>query len=111
MLDPNLREQLKGYLERLVAPIELAESLDDGQTSRDLDDLLHEESYDVCDEILKQVDAKKLPSALLRSFLTITAPAKDRLRYRETFYKAAFAEMVRVKGDVAKAQKLLGRLA
>ena len=42
MLDPNLREQLKGYLERLVSPIELASSLDDGPTSRELDELLHE---------------------------------------------------------------------
>jgi NADH-dependent peroxiredoxin subunit F len=42
MLDPNLREQLKSYLERLVTPIELASSLDDGPTSRELDELLRE---------------------------------------------------------------------
>jgi alkyl hydroperoxide reductase subunit F len=42
MLDPNLKAQLKAYLERLVVPIELASSLDDGEASRELAGLLDE---------------------------------------------------------------------
>jgi NADH-dependent peroxiredoxin subunit F len=42
MLDSNLQTQLKTYLERLVLPIELVASLDDGDKSRELEQLLHE---------------------------------------------------------------------
>ena len=42
MLDTNLKTQLKAYLERLVMPIELAASLDDGEKSRELEQLLRE---------------------------------------------------------------------
>lgn len=42
MLEPNLKTQLKAYLERLVVPIELASSLDDGEKSRELAELLDE---------------------------------------------------------------------
>jgi alkyl hydroperoxide reductase subunit F len=42
MLDPNLKTQLKAYLERLVMPIELVSSLDDGDKSRELAELLDE---------------------------------------------------------------------
>jgi alkyl hydroperoxide reductase subunit F len=40
MLDSNLQSQLKAYLERLVQPIELVASLDDGEKSRELGELL-----------------------------------------------------------------------
>jgi alkyl hydroperoxide reductase subunit F len=33
MLDANIKTQLKAYLEKLVAPIELVASLDDGPKS------------------------------------------------------------------------------
>ena len=42
MLDDNLKTQLKAYLEKLVQPIELVASLDDGDKSRELDALLHD---------------------------------------------------------------------
>ena len=42
MLDTNLKTQLKSYLERLVMPIELVASLDDGDKSRELAGLLDE---------------------------------------------------------------------
>ncbi len=40
MLDDALKAQLAAYLERLVRPIELVASLDDGEASRELRDLL-----------------------------------------------------------------------
>ncbi|MEI2698728.1 MAG: alkyl hydroperoxide reductase subunit F [Microthrixaceae bacterium] len=42
MLDPQLAEQLEGHLARLVAPIVLATSLDDGAKSLELAELLDE---------------------------------------------------------------------
>jgi alkyl hydroperoxide reductase subunit F len=42
MLDPDLRARLGTYLERLVRPIELVASLDDGEQSRELAELLDE---------------------------------------------------------------------
>jgi alkyl hydroperoxide reductase subunit F len=42
MLDDSLKTQLRGYLERLVVPVELAASLDDGDASRELGGLLDE---------------------------------------------------------------------
>ena len=40
MLDSSLQSQLKGYLERMTLPIELVASLDDSDSSRELDELL-----------------------------------------------------------------------
>jgi alkyl hydroperoxide reductase subunit F len=42
MLDATLKTQLSAYLERLVQPIELVASLDDGEKSRELGELLAE---------------------------------------------------------------------
>ncbi|HEV2623271.1 MAG TPA: alkyl hydroperoxide reductase subunit F [Frateuria sp.] len=42
MLDTNLKTQLQAYLEKLVQPIELAASLDDGAKSAELNELLSE---------------------------------------------------------------------
>ncbi len=42
MLDDNLKTQLKGYLERLVQPVEIVASLDDGDKSREMLELLAE---------------------------------------------------------------------
>ena len=42
MLDANIKAQLKGYLEKLVAPIELVASLDDSDQSREMRALLED---------------------------------------------------------------------
>ena len=42
MLDADLKTQLQAYLTRLQQPIELVASLDDGETSRELEALLQE---------------------------------------------------------------------
>ncbi|RNF84151.1 alkyl hydroperoxide reductase subunit F [Montanilutibacter psychrotolerans] len=42
MLDANLKTQLQAYLEKLVQPIELVASLDDGEKSRELGALLEQ---------------------------------------------------------------------
>src|SRR5882762_4143776 len=42
MLEDNLKTQLKGYLERLVQPVEIVASLDDGDKSREMQALLED---------------------------------------------------------------------
>lgn len=42
MLDANLKAQLKAYLEKVTQPIEIVASLDDGEKSRELQELLQE---------------------------------------------------------------------
>jgi len=42
MLDANIKNQLKSYLEKTVNPIELVASLDDGAKSREMAELLHD---------------------------------------------------------------------
>lgn len=42
MLDADLKTQLKAYLEKVTQPIELVASLDDGDKSRELEDLLQD---------------------------------------------------------------------
>jgi NADH-dependent peroxiredoxin subunit F len=42
MLDTELKSQLQAYLEKVVQPVELVASLDDGEKSRELESLLRE---------------------------------------------------------------------
>jgi alkyl hydroperoxide reductase subunit F len=42
MLDDNIKTQLQAYLEKVVQPIELVASLDDGEVSREMRELIHE---------------------------------------------------------------------
>ncbi|MBS0517659.1 MAG: alkyl hydroperoxide reductase subunit F [Proteobacteria bacterium] len=42
MLDANLKTQLQGYLARITHPVELVASLDDGQSSAEMKELLQE---------------------------------------------------------------------
>jgi hypothetical protein len=75
-----------------------------------IDRLLSDDRLRACNEILKRVEPEKLPSSLRRSFLTITAAAKDKLPARRAFYDKALRLLSQEK-DEAKARKLLGRLA
>ena len=42
MLEDNLKTQLKGYLDRLAQPVEIIASLDDGDKSREMLELLQD---------------------------------------------------------------------
>lgn len=113
---PARPESKEGKIEEFLEQVYRLCDLNDLEGATDkvfryIDDLLLEGEFPVCNEVFKRADVKRLPTALLRSFLTITASAKSRLPARKAFYKDAFAEMVRVKGDTDKAQRLLGLLA
>jgi hypothetical protein len=74
------------------------------------DGLLLEGDCAACNEILRKVDVSRLSTALMRSFLTITAAAKEKLPARKALYKQVLSEMIRLKGK-EKAERLIGQLA
>jgi NADH-dependent peroxiredoxin subunit F len=68
MLDSNLKAQLKDHLQRISRPVELVASVDDGDASREMLELLHD-IQSVCDRIsidVRRNDAERKPSFALR---------------------------------------------
>ncbi len=78
MLDPQMTTQLKGYLERLTRPIEIVASLDEGESSRELHQLLTEIAAlsDLVTLEVRRDDAELKPSFALRA-----AGAAGRVRF------------------------------
>lgn len=78
MLDPDLKAQLKGYLERLQRPVAIIASVDDGTKSRELLELLEDiraQSDKVSVEVRRD-DGERTPS------FALTSPGHDiRLRF------------------------------
>jgi hypothetical protein len=75
-----------------------------------IDRLLCEGRDEVCDLILASVDVARLPTALMRSFLTITAAAKESLPARRGLFLKIEREMSLKRGtDIT--HRLLGNLA
>jgi hypothetical protein len=74
-----------------------------------IDRWLCEEEFDCCDRILQMVDISKLTTELMRSLLTITFPARDRLPHRKQMFDRIMAEATRQRG-AEKAQRVFGRL-
>ena len=67
MLDANLKNQLKAYLEKVTQPFEIVASLDDGAKSRELLGLL---------EDITRLHCKLTAKIIARRHLPLTAPAK-----------------------------------
>src|ERR1700679_4265393 len=68
MLDSNLKSQLQDYLERISQPVEIVASLDDGEKSREMLELLNDiESVSSMVKIAAQRDDSQVkPSFALR---------------------------------------------
>jgi NADH-dependent peroxiredoxin subunit F len=68
MLDSSLKAQLKEHLQRISRPVELVASIDDGDRSREMLELLHD-IQSVCDRIsidVRRHDSERKPSFALR---------------------------------------------
>jgi hypothetical protein len=104
-------EETTGFLQEVYA---LSANHDlGGATDRifgHIDSLLCLGNFPRCNAILKQIELEKLPATLMRSFLTITAAAKDKLPARKALYDRVVTEMTRLKGRV-NTERLLSRLA
>lgn len=74
MLDSTLKTQLKGYLEHITQPVELVAALDDGEKSRELDELLTEIA-----SLSERITVKhaKDDADLRRPSFAITRPGTD----------------------------------
>ncbi len=105
------RMRIGNFLEDVY---KLAEINDlDGATDRIfdfMDRLLCDGLFGVCDEVLRTVDVARLPTALMRSFLSITSAAKQKLPSRVALYRKTEKKMVELKG-VEKTQRIIGKLA
>ena len=75
-----------------------------------LDRVLCDGFFAVCDEILSKVEVEKLPTPLMRSFLSITAPAKKKLPSRAALYKGIEKRMLEERGP-EKTRRIIGNLA
>src|SRR5690606_3751488 len=69
MLDANLKNQLKAYLENITQPVELVASLDDGAKSQELMELLQDiaELSDKVTVSRRDDDARKPSFAITRA--------------------------------------------
>lgn len=67
-----------------------------------------DEEYGLCDRILEQLDVRRLTPSLLAAILTVTAAIRDYLQQRAAFFKRAMEEIVRVRGEQAAKQILIG---
>src|SRR3546814_4194159 len=69
MLDANLKTQLQAYLEKVTRPIEIVASVDDGETSKEMLELLEE--FDAMSDKIALVthrdDDQRKPSFALTS--------------------------------------------
>jgi hypothetical protein len=75
-----------------------------------VDRLLCDDQFDACDDVLEMVDVEKLPTTLMRSFLSITAAAKGKLPSRPALYRKIEQRMIELKG-AEKTRTILGNLA
>jgi hypothetical protein len=74
-----------------------------------IDRLLINECFTIVDVILHDVDVDRIDTGLMRSFLTITCPAKGKLPSRESLYKKIEAKMIYLKGQEG-ADRIIGLL-
>lgn len=108
---PEVQEgKIEGFLETIYSLTRLNEI--ESATDRifdHIDKLLCDRVFAVCDEILQRVDVEELPTALMRSFLTITAAAKNELPSRKALYQKVERKMLQSKGK-EKTKRLIGKL-
>jgi hypothetical protein len=70
--------------------------------------LMLEHRYEVCDEILRRLDLRRISALLMVAFLTITAAGSDELNSRQLFYSRAKQAIETVRGRDATTRLLAG---
>lgn len=75
-----------------------------------LDRVLLDGFFAVCNDVLSTVNIDKLDTKLMRSFLSITAPAKGKLPARAALFKNIEAKMKSLRGE-EKTRRIIGNLA
>jgi len=77
MLDSNMKTQLKGYLERISQPVEIIASVDDGEKSKEMLELLND--LESLSDLVKVVGRD--PEQLLPSFALRRPGAEPQMRF------------------------------
>jgi alkyl hydroperoxide reductase subunit F len=72
MLDPTLKTQLQGYLERISQPVEIVASLGDGDKSREMAELLND--IESVSGLIKVVNSEDSGSSALRPSFALRRP-------------------------------------
>lgn len=103
--DPAMRFLDKVY--RLDAANQLSDAAD--LVYDHLEQLLHEGAHEACDRILGMVEVDRFSTAMMRSFLTVTAPAKSKLKCRSELYARIEKAMIS-RTDPERTHRLLCRL-
>src|SRR5580698_2251318 len=78
MLDAGLKAQLKGYLDRLTQPVEILASLDDGDASREMSQLLEDLAGS---SALLRLEIRRDGGALAPSFALRSGDGEARVRF------------------------------
>jgi hypothetical protein len=105
----ELKEKSIGFIAQLERTLR-----DDGEDAamrfvyRRFYSLRKEQNYRLCDCILEDVDAARLPPIVLIAFLTITAPLRNQLSNRIAFYARARAAIDSVRDPKAAYRLLVG---
>jgi hypothetical protein len=106
---PGSRDDSGRFLERIYQAVARGDT--DGATDElydRVDGLLEGGDFEACDRILQLVAPDRLDSNLMVAFLVITLPAREHLRERETFYRAAERILNRDRGEEAAGKILQG---
>jgi hypothetical protein len=74
-----------------------------------IESFLYEGAFPVCNSLLERIVVTRLSTSLMRSFLTITFPAKDKLPSRATLFGHIEREMTRIRGAEI-TRRLLSKL-
>src|SRR5262249_38546628 len=103
--------QTSEFLDQMYALIKMKEYDEATDELFDvIDRLLSKGDFLTCNEILRQLDLEPLPTRFMRSVLTITYAAKEKLASRNNLYLRIQERMVEQKGE-EMTKRLIGRLA
>jgi hypothetical protein len=113
--DEDVAEMKNAQADEFLEEIYRFEKLGESQVAAfkvydHIEKLLHVGAFGLCNTLLERVDAAKLTTSLMRSFLTITFLAKDRLPARASLFTSIQGEMTRIRGEEI-TRRLLSRLA
>ncbi len=70
-----------------------------------IDELLLQDKFDVCNEILATIDLNYLSPTCVIAVLAITLPAREELLLRSNFYKSAKSWLELMRSDVDELLK------
>jgi hypothetical protein len=113
--EPTKEERARRHISTFLSEVYRLSQLGDTDTAGFkiydfLDRVLIDGFFAVCDSILSKVDVDKLDTKLMRSFLSITIPAKRKLPSRALLYKKIEAKMLALRGS-EKTRRILANLA